>query len=118
MRKRIWIISFIVSVVFLLLSTYGVFAQTYQYRWQINGNEHEGILEYNVVNHRITGKIYGNPIEGFQVGRHVVFHRESHNHQLWVGWISERSGKTGKMISGTFSNNGENSYPWEGIRVQ
>lgn len=87
----------------------------YQYRWAINSNSFEGILQYNVNNHRITGQIHGDPIEGFQVGRHIMFYRVCSANQLFEAWISARDSSVPPMISGTFSHQGENTYPWFGV---
>jgi hypothetical protein len=93
------------------------------YEWNINGNGFEGVLKYTVIDHRVSGSLTGGPwgreeytsIEGYQVGRNLVFYRCESN-QIWTGWIWETSygGRQGPSVAGTFSHEGENSYPWYG----
>ena len=93
--------------------------------FSINGNGHPGILSYTQSGGRITGEIYGDRIEGFQVGRHLVFFRASAG-QIWSGWFwgaphgttTDVAGRVGaqSMISGTFSHGGEKSFPWHGAQ--
>lgn len=78
---------------------------------------------YTVVNKRLKGtysdKSLSSKIEGYQVGRHVVFYRELRNHQIWTGWISDdtHSHSPTPTLSGTFSHRGGNSFPWHGYLV-
>jgi hypothetical protein len=96
------------------------------YRWNVNANGFDGILKYTVVNNRVNGtfiykhgnQLESNPIEGYQVGRNIVFYRHSSANQIWTGWIQDSSfgGNELLSIAGTFSHLGENSYPWYGLQ--
>ena len=112
-RKAVLSLTIIVIVVslFCLLNA----EEKYTYTWKINANGHEGILQYNVNGIKVTGTVLGNKIEGYQVGRHIIFHRSSTENQLWSGWIWNGDGNKGPTIAGSFSHRGENSYPWHGI---
>lgn len=118
MKKHFYIWSFLSAFSILCLGTIyceSLLAEgSYSYRWNINGNQHKGTLEYNVSNMHINGRIYGQPIKGYQVGRHVVFYRYSPDNQIWAGWISVG----GQQICGLFSHQGENTYPWQGEKVR
>jgi hypothetical protein len=129
-----WVISGILAVV-ITASCIGQYieesskerrSEIQSYRWNVNANGFDGILEYTVVNNRVIGtfsywhanQTESNPIEGYQVGRNIVFYRHSTANQIWIGWIGDSSfeGNGDRYIAGTLSHLGENSYPWHGIQ--
>jgi len=104
-----------ISFIYLLNANELSGQDKYAYIWNINGNGHKGILQYNLDGNKLKGSIYGNKIEGFQVGRHIVFYRTCKDNQIWTGWIWNGDGEHGPTIAGTFSHRGENSFPWSGL---
>jgi hypothetical protein len=109
------------AIVLLVVGATAAHAESFS----INGNGHTGVLTYAHSGDRITGTIYGDPIEGFQIGRHLVFYRVGAG-QVWSGWLwgdghgskVDAAGTIGaqSMISGTFSHRGEKSFPWHGAQ--
>lgn len=109
------------AIVLLVVGATAASAESFS----INGNGYTGVLSYTHSGDRITGTIYGDPIEGFQIGRHLVFYRVGQG-QVWSGWLwgdghgtkVDTAGAIGaqSMISGTFSHRGEKSYPWHGAQ--
>lgn len=116
MSKRIGLYLFAITMMLfsLLLAQHVNAEEPNSYRWSINANSHKGKLQYTVHGNRITGTIYSNEkIEGYQVGRQMVFYRER-SKQIWIGLISDNK----SIIGGTFSHWGKNSYPWYGTKTQ
>jgi len=93
------------------------------YRWEITRNGLQEVLMYKVGSdlseHSIFGYINDDNIKGYQVGRHVVFYRRSDTNQIWTGWISEDFNDVDSLqiVSGSYSCEGENVYPWYGQRT-
>lgn len=77
--------------------TQGAAAQnlnSWQHKWQVNGNGYTGLLVYNVnaQTMRVNGLLLGTPVEGYKVGRHLVLHRYPQGKsQIWEGWELDSS---------------------------
>jgi hypothetical protein len=91
------------------------------YTWVTNANGRMGVLDYSVVNNRISGHYYDSglstAVEGYQVGRHVVmFIQHDLCRQIWNGWISKGGvdDRALSSVAGTFSSQGEHVHPWYG----
>jgi len=124
MKKKIvlLIVTFIVAVVCAKLFC-GEIDDPLNYRWEITRNGLQEVLMYKVGSdlseHSIFGYINGDNIKGYQVGRHVVFYRPSDTNQIWTGWISKDFNDVdiSPIISGYYSCEGEDIYPWYGQRT-
>jgi len=104
-------IKFLSFFAILVLSTPCFASEYFSWSVSVNGSQ-PTTLEYRVNGDKISGKIFGNEIEGYQVGRHIVFYRKSNARQIYHGWMSPNR----KSIAGGFSHQGDNLGIWYGKR--
>ncbi len=97
--------------VFVLVS--GPVHASESFSWTVSVNAGNPTqLIYSVTGEKISGHIFGDAIEGYQVGRHIVFYRVSGARQIYHGWMSPNR----RSVSGFFSHQGDNLGIWNGSR--
>lgn len=114
MTVKVNSICFLALVVILGSGLTAASAQASEgYSWTISVNGGQPTqLVYTVSGDKVTGQIFGEAIEGFQVGRHLVFYRKSAARQIYHAWMSPNL----RSIAGYFSHQGDNLGIWNGTR--
>jgi hypothetical protein len=88
-------------------------------RWKVNGNGETGTLELTIDDEGVvTGQLFGQPVEGWVSGRHLVMRRDAGGGtEMWEGWLSGDGTGSAPIVAGTISvskNGGSQVYPWFG----
>lgn len=98
-------------------------SQSLPAQWQVNGNGSIGTLEIETsFGTQVSGRLYGDTVNGYLTGRHLVLFREGRSEQVWDGWIMDPRGPNrrdrnfsdGLFIAGTYSDGGD-TYPWYAV---
>ena len=94
-------------------------ADAWPTRWQVNGNGESGAMDLTVDDSGVaTGLLFGESIDGFVNGRHLVIRRDAGGRvELWEGWLSSEDSGENQFLAGSISitENGETRvYPWYG----
>lgn len=91
-------------------------------RWDVNGNGETGTLEFTVDDEGlVTGRLFGESIEGFANGRQIVIRRDAGDRtELWEGWLSSVAPDSSRIVAGSISAQEDGAtrvYPWFGTQV-
>ena len=92
------------------------------YRWQVDANGAEGLLELSPgPGGQISGALLGVPVEGWLVGRRLVLSREgSQGRETWEAWLASPENPAGDdlpTLAGAFFRPGEDGpLPWFGTQ--
>jgi hypothetical protein len=108
----------------MVTSPVGAASDRWPTEWRVNGNGVTGTLELAIgQTGALTGRLYGEAVEGYVSGRHVVIRRtvgEEGRSEVWEGWLAQPSGEGSELIvAGTITiSEGDRTqvYPWFGTR--
>jgi len=91
------------------------------YHWQVVANGAEGALDLSAESGgRVSGTLFGSPVEGRLVGRRLVLVREgAGGTESWEAWLATPENVLGNdqpILAGTFLRPGEDGLlPWFGM---